>query len=443
MQSRGLLLAVVALAALSGAIWWSNQKAEDDKKNPKEAGKTKLIQMLEADVVDIQIQRKNEPALVLHKDVKTNRWEMVSEPKYRLDQEMVTTLVTNSATVPTDKVLEESAADVAQYGLDPAMITLELKDKNGKTDKLLIGDETPIGGLFYARKANEKKVYAIASYQKTGIDKTAADLRDKRLLTLEEAKLSKMELVRKAETIEFAKNSKGDWQVVKPAPMRTDALTADELYRKARDTRFEPQLSPEDTKKFAAAFGSGTPIGTLKLSDGAASQTLEVRRTKEAGLLAKSSAVDGIHKVPDDVGVAMDKGLEDFRNKKLFDFGFEEPVRIELKLNGKTTVLEHQGNDWLIGGKKMDGVPVQALMGDLRGFSALKPVKSGFTTASSEIVVTQKDGKTTERLLISKTGNFHYAKRDGEAAEYEIDPKSLTDLEAAVAAIQAPGAGKK
>lgn len=443
MQSRGLLLAVVALAALSGAIWWSNQRADDDKKNPKEAGKTRLVRMLEADVVDIQIQRKNEPALVLHKDLKANRWEMVSEPKFRLDQEMVTTLVTNSATVPTDKVLEESASDVAQYGLDPAILTLELKDKNGKTDKLLIGDETPIGGLFYARKPNEKKVYAIAGYQKAGIDKTAADLRDKRLLTLEEAKLNRMELVRKGETIEFAKSPKGDWQVIKPTAMRTDALMADELYRKARDTRFDPLLSPEDQKKFAAAFASGTPIGILRLTDGTSKQTLEIHRSKDDGLLAKSSIVDGVHKVPDDVGIAMDKGLEDFRNKKLFDFGFEEPTRIELKLNGKTTVLEHKGNDWLVGGKKMDGVPVQALMGDLRGFSALRPVKSGFTTASSEILVTQKDGKTRERLLISKTGNFHYAKRDGEAAEYEIDPKSLTDLEAALAAVKEPVAGKK
>lgn len=439
-QFRGLLVAVAVLAGLAGAIWWSNKKAEDEKKNPKDS-KTRLVQLLEADVVEIQLQRKGEAPLLLRKNTANNRWEMVSEPKYRLDQELVTTLVTNCSTVPTDKVVEDNAADVAQYGLEPGMVTLTLKDKSGKTESVVIGDEAPIGGLYYARKPNERKVYGIAGYQKTGIDKTANDLRDKRLLTVEEAKLSRLELSRKGETLEFGRSAKGDWQLVKPQPARTDTVTVDELFRKAKDTRFDPQLSPEDQKKLAGSFAAAEPVATLRVTDAAVTQSLEVRKSKDLGFLAKASSTDGVHKVPDDLGAALAKPADDFRNKKLLDFGFDDPARIEFKNNGKSTVLEHKGADWLIGGKKMDAATVQPVVDNLRGLSALKFVKSGFTSAFAEVIVTQKDGKTSERLLFAKTGNYHYAKRDGEAAEYEIDPKSFTDLEAAFSQIKEPAAG--
>ena len=51
---------------------------------------------------------------------------------------------------------------------------------------------------------------------------------------------------------------------------------------------------------------------------------------------AKSSVVEGIHKVPKDLGDGLDKAIDDFRNKKVFDFGFNDPTKIEFKDGGKT-----------------------------------------------------------------------------------------------------------
>ena len=49
---------------------------------------------------------------------------------------------------------------------------------------------------------------------------------------------------------------------------------------------------------------------------------------------AKSSVVEGIYKISPDLGQALDKGLEDFRNKKLFDFG--DPNKVELHIGSKS-----------------------------------------------------------------------------------------------------------
>ena len=66
----------------------------------------------------------------------------------------------------------------------------------------------------------------------------------------------------------------------------------------------------------------------------------------------------------------------------------------------------------------------------------MKFVPGGFTSPAFQVTITEKDGKTIEKLMIAKVGNFHYAKREGESGEYEVDPKTIADLEAALKAVK-------
>jgi hypothetical protein len=106
-------------------------------------------------------------------------------------------------------------------------------------------------------------------------------------------------------------------------------------------------------------------------------------------------------------------------------------------------VLEHKGEDWIWNGKKADASTVTAFLEGLRGFAALSFVEKKFTTPAFTVTVTLADGKTVEKLMVAKVGNFQYAQRAGETGEYELDPKTLTDLEAAMGKIREAGAAKK
>ena len=58
----------------------------------------------------------------------------------------------------------------------------------------------------------------MASFVKTSLEKTPNDLRDKRLLTFDQDKLTRVDLQRpNGETIEFGKNNQNDWQILKPS----------------------------------------------------------------------------------------------------------------------------------------------------------------------------------------------------------------------------------
>src|SRR5207237_6876297 len=121
----------------------------------------------------------------------------------------------------------------------------------------------------------------IASYNKTSLDKTPNDLRDKRLLTFDSDKLTRVELTAKGQSVEFGKNNQNDWQILKPRPLRADGSQVEELIRKLKDAKMDTAVSEADAKKAAAAFASGTKIATASVSDANGAQTLEIRKDKE------------------------------------------------------------------------------------------------------------------------------------------------------------------
>jgi hypothetical protein len=160
-------------------------------------------------------------------------------------------------------------------------------------------------------------------------------------------------------------------------------------------------------------------------------QELQVRKNKD-DYYAESSAVEGVYKVASSIGKGLDKGLEDYRNKKLFDFGFTDPNKIEIHDGAKGYFLTRRGDDWWNGsGKKLDAGSAQAVVDKLRDLSASKFVDSGFTAPAIELSVLSNDGKRIEKVQIAQKDGSWIARREGEASLYQLDAQAVTDLEKA------------
>jgi hypothetical protein len=251
-----------------------------------------------------------------------------------------------------------------------------------------------------------------------------------------------VELIAKKQSIEFGRD-KDQWQIVKPKPLRADGLQVEELIRKIKDAKMDLAVSEEDAKKAASTFNTGTAVATVKVTDPSGTQQLEVRKVKD-DYYAKSSAVDGVHKVANDLATALDKSVDDFRNKKLFDFGFNDPSKIEMHDNGKTYAFTKTGEDWFANGKKMDSTSVQSFVDKLRDLTSGKFIDSGtFGAPTMDISVTSNSGKRIEKVLISKQGNDATAKRENEPAIYGLDSKTIDDLSKAAADVKEAQPAKK
>ncbi|MEP7364584.1 MAG: DUF4340 domain-containing protein [Acidobacteriota bacterium] len=436
MQFRGLLIAAAALALLGGLVWWSN-KAEATKETAADPNAPPKIIEIAAD----KIQKVN-----ITKDGETTTLERAADNRYRLlapkelaaDQDAASGVFTSLTSFIADRVVEEKGAQLSPYGLDKPKLTVAIVQKDGKLVKLLVGDDTPTSGASFAKLEGDPRIFTIASHNKASIDKNWQDLRDKRLLTFDAEKLSRLELTTKGQTVEFGKNTNGEWQIVKPRPLRADGNQVEELLRKLKDAKMDTSVSDETAKKAASAFASATLVGTANATDASGRQTIEIRKDKDGNFYAKSSAVEGVHKLTADIGEGVNKTLDDFRNRKVFDFGWTDPGRIDIKDGAAVRTFTKTGDKWSSGGKEMDATSVQAMVDKLREMSAIKFADKAAGEVTFEATVATADGKRTEKATITKSGNSYFATRDKEPSVYEIDGKFVEDLRRAAADVKAP-----
>src|SRR5579863_2424309 len=422
MRVRGLLVAVVLLAALGVGLYFSNkQKAAEAAKPPSDTP-PKILSLVENDISKVALKKKGADEIDLERI--NNKWQITSPKPYPADQDAANQLITAIANVSSDRVVEDKASNLSAYGRNAPGIEVDITGKGGKVSKLLIGDDTPTNSGPYAMLQGDPRVFTVASYVKTGVDKSVSDLRDKRLLTFDQDKLSRVELIAKKQDMEFGRD-KDQWQIVKPKPLRADGLQVDEMLRKLKDAKMDLTLSDEDAKKAAAAFASATPVATVKLTDPSGTQQIEVRKNKD-DYYAKSSVAPGVFKSTPELGTGVDKSLDDFRNKKLFNFGFNDPSKIDMHVNGKAYAFQKGGDDWFSNGKKMDSTSVQSFLDKLRDLTANKFIDTGSLGAPAiDITVVSNNNKLTEKLLIAKQGSDYIAQRENEPALYGLDGKTV------------------
>jgi hypothetical protein len=305
MNFRGLIIAVVTLGILGGVLYWSqHRKAPENSASTSASAAPAILKIDRADVTQLTIRQRNAEPVTLVK-AKADQWQITAPKAYSADQEAVAGVFSTLSGLNADRVVEEKTSDPKQYGLDPASVELDITGKNGKVRQLLLGDDTPAGGDAYAVLTGDPRVFAIASYNKSSLNKSLNDLRD----------------------------------------------------------------------------------------------------------------------------------------KKLFEFGFNEPNKIELHTGSQSWNLTRSGHDWSSNGKKVDASGVESLVSKLRDLSATNFVSSGFVHPDIKATVTSDDGKQVEEVSISKSGNNSVAKREGEPTLYQLAsgaaedlPKSAADIKPAAVA---------
>jgi len=441
MQFRGILFATLLLAMLGGGLWYSNKVEKAKEGKPAADAPPKILEIPTDQVQQVDIVKGAETTSV--KKAADGKWELTSPKAFRADQDSVSTLVGTFSSLSSDRVIEEKAADLSSYGLNTPSLTVSVTKKDGKKVKLLIGDETPTQGGVFTKLDGDARVFTMANFSKSSLDKAFKDLQDKRMLTFDSDKITRIELSVKGQTVEFGKNNANEWQILKPKPMRADGGNVEELVRRLKDAKMDPAASEEDVKKAAAAYGGAQPVAVAKVTDAAGTQQIEVRKTKDNTYYGKGTAVEGIHKLTSDLGDGLNKSVDDFRNKKLFDFGWSDPSKIEVSDNGKARTFSKSSDKWMEGNQQMDSITVQALIDKLRDLSAAKYPESGYTTPVFHVVVTSNEGKRNEKVLISKTGDKYYAIRENEPSVYEVDGKVFEELKKAASDVKEPPPPKK
>src|SRR3954471_13495507 len=212
---RGLkstIALVVVLAGLGAYIYFVVAKMPEGGAPAADAKKQEnVFATVQADKIDeVKVSTAAGDATTLKKD--GTAWKITQPAELPASESDVSQLTSALGQAEIVRVIDENPSNLNDYGLSNPRVEIDFKAAGDKDyRKLFIGDKTPTGGDFFAKRNDEKKVFLISASQDTSLNKTTFDLRDKTLLKFERDKVDSIDITAAGKTLTLAKDC-GEWK---------------------------------------------------------------------------------------------------------------------------------------------------------------------------------------------------------------------------------------
>ncbi len=129
MNSRGLIVAVVVLAALAGVLYWSQHRKPPEESAAVSANTAPVILKVNtARRNRARDQAQGHRSSHAQKDG-GGKWQITEPKPYPADQEAVAGVLSTLSALNADRVVEDKASDRKQYGLDAPAVELDITGK--------------------------------------------------------------------------------------------------------------------------------------------------------------------------------------------------------------------------------------------------------------------------------------------------------------------------
>ncbi len=163
---RGTLILLVVLAALGSYVWLVERKAppaEVDAATPMPTPQPPLLTFAAADARAVRIESLGDGRRTEFAYRDDGLWHINSPVEEVADQGQAVRLVEELADLRPSRVLTETTAPLADYGLEPPAMRVEVELEGGTRHALLLGARNTDGSAFYALIEGQSTVYLVPS----------------------------------------------------------------------------------------------------------------------------------------------------------------------------------------------------------------------------------------------------------------------------------------
>jgi Domain of unknown function (DUF4340) len=441
---RSTLALVVVLVGLGAYIYFVTWKRADNADTPK---KDKVFNVASDKIDEITITQASGDGATAKKE--NGNWKLVAPGATPADDSEISAVANTLSNAEVVRVVDDNPASLNDYGLSNPRVQVAFKADGGQQHKLYLGEKTPTGSDLFARRDDDKKVFLIAAFQETSLNKSAFDLRDKSILKIDRDKIDSVDLTAGSQLVTIGKDG-GEWKLKKPIEVRTDYGTVEGLIGKLQTARMKSiaaeNVSPADLKK----YGLDKPQATVDLHAGSAKATLEIgSKAEDNTVYARDASKPMVVTVENSLLDDIKKAPDDYRRKDLFEFRAYNATHVEITHTGRTDVFDRVKSDkegtpdkWRRvspSAGDVDKDKFDALLAKLANMRAEKFVAStsgtGLDKPAMTIAVKFDEGKKEERVSFGQSASDVYASRPGEqgaaktdATEFNEAVKSLEEL---------------
>lgn len=287
MRYRSTLLYLLAAIVLVAFYLYETRKEEKEQAAKEEA---KVIFPVKADPLQSLILKREKETIWLEKTSADSDWRIVAPTRAATDRMTLSRLQRTLAELKYERLISEKATDLSEFGLDKPSLVISFRGEK-EEETLSIGAQSPMGSSFYASVSKTGKVYLLSGGLKQELDKSLYDLREKKLLSLEMDKVTRVMIERKQSKWQLYKKE-GRWHLEGDEELKVDQRKVDVFVRPilwADALSFEKE-TPEDIK----AYGLHEPAARIVLSGDAETEEIvfgnPVKDTGESSLYAMVKA---------------------------------------------------------------------------------------------------------------------------------------------------------
>jgi hypothetical protein len=433
---KSTILLVVVLGGLGGYIYFV-----DSNRDPAAAtANAKAFTDLVPDNIE-EIEIRNADGVTSHVQKIGTDWQLIAPDKADADDGVVGTVTSNLSTLEVQRVVDENPTDLAQYGLNPPRVDLSFRLKDQKEfQRLLVGEKTPTGGDFFAKRPNETRVFLISSFLDSIFNKTTFDLRDKAVLKFDRDQALAIDIVTGSSTTRFT-GSGSDWRVAAPITARADYAAVEGLMTRLSSTFMQKIVVKETTD--LRQYGLDRPALSATVTTGSSKATLIIGRADEGGRFAKDVSRSEIFTVDETLFTELSKAVGEFRRKDLFDGRSFTANRIEVRRGEETIALDKTTVDtketWKNAtGQDVDLAKAEDLMARLSAIRAtsFEPATHPSIKMPALTATVRFDENKTETVVFGRAGTDAFASRSDEPGTAVIDAMAFDEVVKAVDALK-------
>lgn len=195
-----LLLVILCI----GGYWYASSKNFFREKPPE--AKTLVTGVKSQDVKSVSLKTADGKETALSRD--GDKWTMTKPGALPIDGDLVTGWADSFNTLTYESKVEDSAADLAKYGLDKPKQAFVLSFKDGSTRSVNVGIPLAIPGYSYVNVDGGKTVYQVSDQELTSLAKQPADFQVKGPVKFDYDKVTSMQVTWKDQSWTLSKTDK-------------------------------------------------------------------------------------------------------------------------------------------------------------------------------------------------------------------------------------------
>jgi hypothetical protein len=295
-----------------------------------------------------------------------NKWRLDAPIKDQADNALIDNLLSELETWQKDatisaKEIKADKSKLDEYGLNKPKLRLRLRGED-EPRPILFGKDAALEGKMYVRLENSKETFLASQSIKKAIEKKADEFRDRKLIDLVTAQVSRLIIKTAAGEMELEKKGQ-HWEIAKPMRARGDDQKISDVIAQITTARIQQFVA--DDHGDLHLYGLAEPRGSVTLfgpddkstgrtdsSRGEQGQTLQIGGVPEKEkdqVYVRSIARGFVYTLPKKIEETLNTKPNDLRDRHLVGFETNILDRITVDSPGKgKTVLARKEENWTI-----------------------------------------------------------------------------------------------